>query len=148
MESRMFGATETYLTLFKRIMSWDSFDKQSPYYSHGTHKILGNEEGHELWELGYSLSEMDYHGWRDDPADDELADNERQIFDKVETAYLYLLKSLAEAIGFEYTDENVWKYHLQYIDTNDILKLAEERKAREKSETPIDPKTVSDTDKK
>lgn len=29
MKSRMSGARETYVTLFKRIMSWDSPEKQS-----------------------------------------------------------------------------------------------------------------------
>ena len=62
---------------------------------------------------------MPYFGWTG-----EAAKNEREIYEKIELSYLYLLKSLAEAIGFEYEDEDsVWKYHLKYINTDDILRL-------------------------
>lgn len=118
-KSRMSGMVHDYTEMFKDIMNWDTGDAESKYYQHGTHKVLGNERGHYLYNAGWALSDMGYHGWSG-----EAAENERKIFDKVETSYLYLLKSLAEAIGFEYTDEDsVWKYHLKDIDTDDILKL-------------------------
>lgn len=118
-KSRMRGMVQNYREMFKDIMNWDSLESESKYYQHGTHKVLGNERGHYLCDAGYGLSDMGYHGWSGDDAKNEV-----EIYNKIETSYLYLLKSLAEAIGFEYEEEDsVWKYHLKDIDTNDILKI-------------------------
>lgn len=118
-KSKMIGMVKNYREMFKDIMNWDTGEAESKYYQHGTHKVLGNERGHYLWDAGYALSDMGFHGW-----EGEAAKNEKEIYEKIELSYLYLLKSLAEAIGFEYTDEDsVWKYHLKHINTNDILKL-------------------------
>ena len=122
-KSRMNGMVKNYTEMFKDIMNWDNSEMDSKYYQNGTHKVLGDERGHYLWNSGYTLDDMGFHGWAG-----EAAQNEREIYKKIETSYLYLLKSLAEAIGFEYEEEDsVWKYHLKYIDTDDILKL--ERKS-------------------
>lgn len=121
-KSRMSGMIQNYREMFKDIMNWNSFESESKYYQHGTHMVLGNERGHYLCDAGYALSDMGYHGW-----EGEAAKNEREIYEKIELSYSYLLKSLAEAIGFEYTDEDsVWKYHLKQINTDDILKLKQQ----------------------
>ena len=118
-KSKMSGMVQNYREMFKDIMNWDTGDVESKYCQYGTHKVLGNERGHYLWAAGYALDEMGFHGWGG-----EAAKNEIEIYEKIELSYLYLLKSLAEAIGFEYTDEDsVWKYHLKDINTDDILKL-------------------------
>ena len=83
------------------------------------HPVLGNEDGHWLYGAGYTLSDAAWHGWSG-----EQLNNENKIYDKIELSYLYLLKSLAEAIGYEFPeDQDVWKYHLNDINTDDILKL-------------------------
>lgn len=125
-KTKMSGAFEDYLKMFKQVMYWGTSQMSSHYYQHGTHKVLGNEDGHYLYDLGWSISEMGYHGWSGD-----AAKNERDIYNKVETAYYYLLKSLAEAIDFEYTDEDVWKYHLKDIDTDDMLELYKKNKEKQ-----------------
>lgn len=118
-KSKMSGMVHNYTEMFKDIMNWDSSEPESKYYQHGTHKILGNERGHYLYDAGYALDDMGYHGWSGEPAKNEV-----DIYNKIETSYLYLLKSLAEAIGFEYEEEDsVWKYHLKDINTDDILAL-------------------------
>lgn len=126
-KSNMSGAYDIYRQMFKQIMWWDLSPKETgnTYFKDGTHQVLGNEDGHYLYDLGWSMGDMGYHGWSG-PA----AENECNIYNKVETAYFYLLKSLAEAIGFEYTDESVWKYHLKDIDTDDMLKLYEANKQK------------------
>lgn len=105
--------------MFKQIMHWDDNDVDPRYYAHGTHPILGNEDGHYIYSAGYAIDDAAYHGWHG-----EALENEVDTYKKVEISYLYLLKSLAEAIGYEYSeDDSVWKYHLKDINTDDILKL-------------------------
>lgn len=116
----MSGLYRDYVNMFKDIMNWDESNPESKYYQHGTHKVLGNERGHYLWNAGYAMGDMGFHGW-----DGDAAKNERDTYKKIETAYFYLLKALAEAIDFEWTDESVWKWHLQDIDTDDILKMGD-----------------------
>lgn len=119
MKSRMSGLVKDYTRAFKAIMNWDTGDSDPRYYAQGTHNILGNEDGHYIYNSGYALSDAPWHGW-----ENESLKNEQIIYDKIETAYLYLLKSLAEAIGYEFPEnQDVWKYHLQYINTDEILKL-------------------------
>jgi hypothetical protein len=126
-KSNMLGAYDIYRQMFKQIMWWDLSPKETgnTYFKNDTHKVLGNEDNHYLYALGWSMSDMGYHGWSG-----SAAENERNIYNKVETAYFYLLKSLAEAIGFEYTDEDIWKYRLKDIDTDDMLKLYEANKQK------------------
>lgn len=117
MKTNMSGLFKDYRAMFKAIMNWDTEDSDPRYYSKGTHPVLGNEDGHWLYDSGYALSDMGYHGWSG-----EAAKNEVLIHKKIETAYLYLLKSLAEAIGYKFPeDQDVWKYHLSDIDTDKIL---------------------------
>lgn len=122
MKTRMSGLFQDYQKMFKTIMNWDTEDSDPRYYSKGTHPILGNEDGHYLCNAGYALSDMGYHGW-----EGEAAQNEITIYNKIQLSYLYLLKSLAEAIGYEFPeDQDVWEYNLSKIDTNDILTLKQE----------------------
>lgn len=119
MKTKMHGLFEDYRKMFKKIMHWDDDDCDPRYYAHGTHPVLGNEDDHYIYSASYALGEAGWHGWSG-----EALKNENDIFDKIEISYLYLLKSLAEAIGYEYSEEDsVWKYHLKDIDTDDILKL-------------------------
>ena len=113
----MSGLFKDYQKMFKIIMHWDDGDCDPRYYSHGTHPVLGNEDGHYLYDAGYALSEAGWHGWNGDALQHEC-----RTYNKIETAYLYLLKSLAEAIGYEFSeDDSVWKYHLQDINTDDLI---------------------------
>ena len=66
---------------------------------------------------------MYYHGWEGDAAKNEI-----ENYNKVRTAYCYLMKSLAEAIDFEDMDTDMWKYIFKDIDTNDLLELHEKNK--------------------
>lgn len=113
----MSGLFKDYQKMFKIIMHWDDGDCDPRYYAHGTHPVLGNEDGHYLYNAGYALSDAGWHGWSGD-----ALQNECRTYNKIETAYLYLLKSLAEAIGYEFSeDDSVWKYHLQDINTDDLI---------------------------
>ena len=124
MNTRIYGLQQDYVKMFKKIMHWDDGDVDPRHYAHGTHPILGNEDDHYLYNAGYALSDGGYYGFSD-----KIMQKERETYDKIEISYLYLLKSLAEAIGYEYADtDSVWKYGLKDINTDDILKL---RKAEE-----------------
>ena len=82
-------------------------------------KFTLSQEMTAQFEIGHALSDIGYHGWEGEAAKNEIA-----IYNKIELSYLYLLKSLAEAIGYEFPeDQDVWKYHLSKIDTNDVLTL-------------------------
>lgn len=119
MKTKMNGLFNDYRIMFKKIMHWNDDDVDPRYYAHGTHPVLGNEDDHYLYGAGYALGDAGWHGW-----DSDALQNEKDIYNKIEISYLYLLKSLAEAIGYEYSDEDtVWKYHLKNINTDDILKL-------------------------
>ena len=119
MKTKMNGLFNDYRIMFKKIMHWNDDDVDPRYYAHGTHPVLGNEDDHYLYDAGYAIGEAGWHGWEGD-----ALQNEKDIYNKIEISYLYLLKSLAEAIGYEYSDEDtVWKYHLKNINTDDILKL-------------------------
>lgn len=132
-KSNMNGAINAYTEMFKSIMNWNSSEMDSRWHQHGTHKVLGNEDGHYIFNLSWALGDMGFHGWSSTPAK-----NENEIFQKVTIAYYYLLKTLAEAIGFEYPEEeSVWKYDLQYIDTNDLLTFHKVFEERKKSKTPV-----------
>lgn len=105
--------------MFKTIMNWETGESDPRYYGNGTHPVLGNEEGHYLYSAGYALSDAGCHGWEGEPLK-----KENLIFQKIEVSYLYLLKSLAEAIGYEFPeDQDVWKYHLSKINTDDLINL-------------------------
>ena len=86
MKTRMSGLFQDYQKMFKTIMNWDTEDSDPRYYSKGTHPILGNEDGHYLCNAGYALSDMGYHGW-----EGEAAQNEITIYNKIQLSYLYLL---------------------------------------------------------
>jgi len=117
-KTKMNGLFNDYRIMFKKIMHWND-DVDPRYYAHGTHPVLGNEDDHYLYDARYALGDAGWHGW-----DGDALQNEKDIYNKIEISYLYLLKSLAEAIGYEYSDEDtVWKYHLKNINTDDILKL-------------------------
>lgn len=119
METRMSGLFDDYREMFKTIMNWNTDDSDPRYYSKGTHPVLGNEDGHYLYSAGYSLGDAGWFGWSG-----ERLRNEHKIYDKINIAYSYLLKSLAEAIGYEFPqDQDVWKYYLSKIDTDDLFSI-------------------------
>lgn len=128
MKSNMSGIYYDYREMFKKIMNWDTGDSDPRFYGHGTHPVLGNQEGHYLYNIGWSLSDAPFHGW-----EGEALRNELTIYHKVQESYQYFLKSLAEAIGYEFPeDQDVWKYYLKDIDTNDILVLMGKREKKNK----------------
>lgn len=122
MKSNMNGAVRDYTDMFKQIMNWgEPMGNHNDLYAHGTHIILGNQGDNYIYDLGYSIRDMEYHGWQS-----ESASKERDIYEKVSTAYYCLVKSLAEAIGYDYEkcdpESSMYKYHLKDLNVDDILK--------------------------
>lgn len=117
MKSNLSGAITEYQQMFKKIMNWDE-------PTNGTHSILGNGEGHHLYNTGWALNDMRFYGWKDN-----TAKNEREINRRIEVAYWCLLKSLAEAIGYDYekygNESSVYQYHLKNLDVDKILNWRE-----------------------
>lgn len=102
MKTRISGAFKDYSKMFEQIKDWNNSDADGVLYG-----------------LGWAIDDIGYHGWTG-----EAAENEHNIFKKVETAHSYLLKTLAEAIGYEYPeDSSEWKYYLKDIDTDKLLDL-------------------------
>lgn len=125
MKSNMLGAIKTYTEMFKCLMEWgEPMGRHNELYSHGTHRVLGNEENHYIYDLGFLTGDMPYHGWID-----ERATSEKDIEKRVSTAYYCLVKVLAEAIGYDYEEydpeSSMYKYHLKDLDVNKILDWGE-----------------------
>ena len=121
MKSNMTGALENYKKMFKEIMSWgEPMGNHCDLYK-VTHPVLGNEEGHFIYNLGYDIGEMGYHGWVG-----EAAMNEVDIEKRVSMAYYCLVKALAEAIGYDYEkydpESLMYKYHLKDLNIDEVLK--------------------------
>jgi len=117
----MSGAVNIYKKMFKEIMNWgEPMGNHNDLYK-GTHPILGNEDGHFIYDLGYDIDEMGYHGWVG-----EAARNEVDIEKKVSMAYYCLVKVLAEAIGYDYEkydpESPMYKYHLKDLNVDEVLK--------------------------
>lgn len=126
MRSNMSGAINTYTKMFKELMEWgEPMGKHNNLYSGGTHRVLGNEEGHYIYDIGYSVGEIPYHGWSG-----EEVKNERDIEKRISTAYYCLVKALAEAIGYDYEkydpNSSMYRYHLEKLDVDSVLKWREE----------------------
>lgn len=121
MKSNMIGAREYYTRMFKQLMEWgEPMGRHNDLYAHGTHRVLGNEENHYIYDLGFLTGDMPYHGWTGDDAT-----NERDIEKRVSTAYYCLVKALAEAIGYDYEEydpkSSMYEYHLKDLDVNKVL---------------------------
>ena len=122
MKSNMSGAYQIYRDMFKQIMNWgESMGNHNDLYAHGTHTVLGNQGDNYIYDLGYSISEMRYHYWTG-----EAANNERDIYKKVSKAYYCLVKTLAEAIGYDYEkydpESSMYKYYLKDLNVDEVLK--------------------------
>lgn len=125
MKSNMQGAVSEYKKMFKHLMNWgEPMGNHNDLYSHGTHRVLGNEEGHYIYDVGYTMSEMGYHGWIG-----ESGKNERDIQKRISTAYYCLVKALAEAIGYDYEQydpkSSMYKYNLKDLDIDKVLNWRE-----------------------
>ena len=121
-KTRMTGAYDTYLKMFKTIMFWESSAIEVKKYENEKYKTLDNQDDC-LYGLGWAMGDIYYHGW-----EGEAAQNEMDNYHKVSTAYRYLMKALAEAIDFEDMDNNIWKYVFKNIDTNDLIELYKKNK--------------------
>lgn len=120
MKSNMSGAYKTYRDMFKQIMNWgEPMGKHNDLY-HGTHPILGNEDGHYIYDLEWTIGDMAYHGWSG-----ESAKNEREIYKRVSTAYYCLVKALSEAIGYDYEkydpESSMYEYDLKNLNVDEVL---------------------------
>ena len=122
-KTRMSGAYETYLKIFKKIMFLNVSQIDVKKYENEKYKTPDNQYDDCLYGLGWAIGDMYYHGWEGDAAKNEI-----ENYNKVRTAYCYLMKSLAEAIDFEDMDTDMWKYIFKDIDTNDLLELHEKNK--------------------
>lgn len=121
MKSNMLGSREYYTKMFKELMEWgEPMGNHNNLYAHGTHSVLGNEENHYIYDVGYMMCDMGYHGWIG-----ESGQNERDIEKRVSTAYYCLVKALAEAIGYDYEEydpkSSMYEYHLKDLDVNKVL---------------------------
>ncbi len=122
MKSNMTGAINLYTKMFKEIMDWGEPEgSHNNLYSHGTHRVLGNENGHYIDNLGHLISDIPWHGW-----EGKDGDNERDIEKRISTAYYCLVKVLAEAIGYDYEqydpESRMYEYHLKDLDVDKVLK--------------------------
>ena len=116
-KTRMSGAYNTYLKMFKTIMFWEASSIEVKKYENEKYKTPDNQDDY-LYGLGWDMDDIYYHGW-----EGEAAKNEIENYNKVLTAYRYLMKTLAEAIDFEDMNNNIWKYVFKDIDTNDLIEL-------------------------
>lgn len=122
MKSNMSGAYQTYRKMFKQIMNWgEPMGSHNDLYAHGTHDVLGNQDDNYIYDLGYTIGDMGYHCWTG-----EAANNERDIYDRVSMAYYCLVKTLAEAIGYDYEkydpESSMYKYDLKDLNVDEVLK--------------------------
>lgn len=121
-KTRMSGAYNTYLKMFKTIMFWEASPIEVKKYKNEKYKTPDNQDDC-LYGLGWAMDDIYYHGW-----DGEAARNEIDNYNKVSTAYRYLMKALAEAIGFEDMNNDIYKYVFKNIDTNDLIELYKKNK--------------------
>ena len=125
-KTRMLGAYETYLKMFKKIMFWDISQRDVEKYENKAYKTPDNQDDNDyLYGLGWAMEDIGFHGW-----EGQAAKNEIENYDKVLTAYRYLMKALAEAIDFEDMDNEIWEYDFKNIDTNDLLELYKKNKGK------------------
>lgn len=122
MKTKVCLLLDYYQKMFKKIMHWGDNDYDLRYYEeNGRSSILGKEEDHYLYDAVSCLEDVvlnDNESWFN-----ELWQHEIEMFDKIEFSYFYLLKSLAEAIGYKYPENDRLGKILKKIDTDDILKL-------------------------
>ena len=114
MKSRMLGAVNAYVKMFLAIRHWgESPPPADP--------ILGNIQEDYIYETGCFLDDACFHGWNGD-----AIKNENNVFKKVSSAYYLFLKSLGEAIGYQWSENDpVWNYHLKFLDMDVLLNIEE-----------------------
>lgn len=79
-KSNMEGLSETYWEMYEEIRNWDERDD-------------GVSSGHWLWDAGYTMSDMAFHGWVGDEGK-----NEHELYERILQAYNELKKALEAAL--------------------------------------------------
>ena len=111
--TNMSGAYRDYMNMFKAIVNWGSSNNID---------LDGCDEHEWLHSIGWGLNDAGFYGWGG-----EALKNEYRIFEKVKRAYCLFLKSLAEAVGYQFADNDyIWKYCLKDVDTDVLLARGEE----------------------
>ena len=122
MKSNMSSAYQVYRDMFKQIMNWgEPMGNHNDLYAHGTHNVLGNQDDNYIYDLGCFIEDMGFHCWKGD-----AANNEKYIYEKVSQIYYCFVKTLAEAIGYDYEKydpgSSMYKYHLKDLNVDEVLK--------------------------
>lgn len=113
------GLYTEYLSMLEKIMFWNVGSVDIEEFGTEDYKSLFKKNnGNYIYRVGSSIPDMAFFGWS---ADD--IKNEFENYHKILTAYRYLLKSLAEATGFEDMNNEIWEFSFKDVDTNDMLEL-------------------------
>ena len=71
-KTRMTGAYETYLKIFKKIMFLNVSQIDVKKYENEKYKTPDNQYDDCLYGLGWAIGDMYYHGWEGDAAKNEI----------------------------------------------------------------------------
>lgn len=94
-KSRMSGAVADYQKMYQAVKNWNEASPPTRY-ENGT---VYNEEGHYIYDMGWAIGDMAYHGWSD-----KAAENERYHYEEVRKAHKALKIALQNALGIVQTE--------------------------------------------
>lgn len=121
------GLYTEYLSMLEKILFWNVSPVDIEEFGTEDYKSLFKKNNDNyIYRVGFSIPDMAFFGWSVDDIK-----NEHENYNKIVTAYRYLLKSLAEATGFEDMDNEIWKFTFKNVNTNDMLELYKRRNAKE-----------------
>lgn len=125
--TRMSGTYTEYLSMLEKILFWNvsSVDIEE-FGTEDLKSLFKKNNDNYIYRVGSSIPDMAFFGWGSDDVK-----NEYENWHKILTAYCYLLKSLAEAVGVEDMDNEIWKFTFKNVNTNDMLELYKRRNAKE-----------------
>ena len=90
--SKMHGMWDNYQKMYDAIKNWN---EASPPTKVDDGKLY-NKPGHYIYGMGWALSDMGFHGWTGD-----AAENERYHYEEVRKAHKELKTALQNALGIK-----------------------------------------------
>lgn len=94
-KSRMSGAVTDYQKMYNAVKNWNEASPPTRF----NNGVIQNEEGHYIYDMGWAISDMAFHGWSD-----KAAENERHHYEEVRKAHKALKMALQNALGIEQTE--------------------------------------------
>lgn len=94
-KSRMSGAVADYQKMYNVIKNWNEASPPTRFVN----GEIYNEEGHHIYDMGWVIGDMVFHGWSD-----KAAENERHHYEEVRKAHKALKVALQNALGIKQTE--------------------------------------------